>query len=106
MSILVTGGAGYIGSHTVLELLSKGEHVVVVDNLVNSSEGMCDRMQECMITSRINVPCIIGTMNIYYYHGLSYQYVINNDNENNTNNNNNNNDKNNKNNASCKCCSQ
>ncbi|MFC3773578.1 UDP-glucose 4-epimerase GalE [Paenibacillus sp. GCM10012303] len=34
MTILVTGGAGYIGSHTVAELISRGEHVVVVDNLV------------------------------------------------------------------------
>jgi UDP-glucose 4-epimerase len=34
MAILVTGGAGYIGSHTVAELLAKGEEVVVVDNLI------------------------------------------------------------------------
>ncbi|MDF2657682.1 MAG: UDP-glucose 4-epimerase GalE [Paenibacillus sp.] len=34
MTILVTGGAGYIGSHTVAELISRGENVVVVDNLV------------------------------------------------------------------------
>jgi UDP-glucose 4-epimerase len=33
MSVLVTGGAGYIGSHTVLELLDAGENVVIVDNL-------------------------------------------------------------------------
>lgn len=38
MKILVTGGAGYIGSHTVIELQAAGHDVVVVDNLVNSSE--------------------------------------------------------------------
>ncbi|MBO7373091.1 MAG: NAD-dependent epimerase/dehydratase family protein, partial [Oscillospiraceae bacterium] len=37
MTILVTGGAGYIGSHTCVELLNKGYDVVVIDNLVNSS---------------------------------------------------------------------
>ena len=33
MAILVTGGTGYIGSHTVVELLNAGERVVIVDNL-------------------------------------------------------------------------
>ena len=36
MNILVTGGAGYIGSHTIIELLASGHGVVVVDNLSNS----------------------------------------------------------------------
>ena len=37
MKILVTGGAGYIGSHTCVELLEAGHDVVIVDNLYNSS---------------------------------------------------------------------
>ena len=36
-TILVTGGCGYIGSHTVLQLLEQGYNVVVIDNLSNSS---------------------------------------------------------------------
>lgn len=46
MNILVTGGAGYIGSHTVLELLGAGHDVVVVDNLFNSKEESLRRVQE------------------------------------------------------------
>ncbi|KAK6158405.1 hypothetical protein DH2020_005719 [Rehmannia glutinosa] len=45
-SILVTGGAGYIGSHTVLQLLLGGYKAVVVDNLDNSSEIAIKRVQE------------------------------------------------------------
>ncbi len=46
MKILVTGGAGYIGSHTCIELLQAGHEVVVVDNLVNSKEESLKRVQE------------------------------------------------------------
>lgn len=45
MSVLVTGGAGYIGSHTVLELLQQGDDVVVVDNLSNSSLHSLSRVE-------------------------------------------------------------
>ena len=45
MSILVTGGTGYIGSHTVVELLSVGEEVVIVDNLYNSKLCVLDRIE-------------------------------------------------------------
>lgn len=44
--ILVTGGAGYIGSHTILLLLEQGYDVVVVDNLVNASMVSLDRVAE------------------------------------------------------------
>lgn len=46
MSILVTGGAGYIGSHTVVELLNKGEDIVIVDNFVNSKPEVLDRIKK------------------------------------------------------------
>jgi UDP-glucose 4-epimerase len=46
MKILVTGGAGYIGSHTCVELLQAGYDVVVVDNLYNSSAKSIDRIKE------------------------------------------------------------
>ncbi len=46
MHIFVTGGAGYIGSHTVLELLNAGHNVTVVDNLSNSSEESLRRVQK------------------------------------------------------------
>jgi len=46
MNILVTGGAGYIGSHTCVELLNAGHNVTVVDNLYNSKEEALKRVQE------------------------------------------------------------
>lgn len=46
MTVLVTGGAGYIGSHTCVELLEQGMDVVVIDNLVNSSAKSLDRVEQ------------------------------------------------------------
>lgn len=57
MTILITGGAGYIGSHTALELLQAGCAVVIVDNLSNASPKVLDRLAQ------------IGGKNIPFYQG-------------------------------------
>jgi UDP-glucose 4-epimerase len=44
-NILITGGTGYIGSHTVIELISAGHHVFIIDNLCNSKASVIDRIE-------------------------------------------------------------
>jgi len=46
MSILVTGGAGYIGSHTVVELLNLNKEVIIVDNFSNSNPIVLDKIKK------------------------------------------------------------
>ena len=46
MAVLVTGGTGYIGSHTVVELLNNGYDVVIVDNFINSKPEVLNRIYQ------------------------------------------------------------
>lgn len=75
MAILVTGGAGYIGSHTVLTLLEKGEDVVVLDNLVNASAVALDRVETLTgktVTFCQGDVCDAGTLReIFARHNIS-----------------------------------
>jgi UDP-glucose 4-epimerase len=66
LKILVTGGAGYIGSHTCLELLEAGHEVVVLDNLINSKEESLKRVQE--ITGK---PLIFYRVDLLDRHALT-----------------------------------
>jgi UDP-glucose 4-epimerase len=45
MNILLTGGVGYIGSHTVVELINAGHNVIIVDNLINSNISVLDKIE-------------------------------------------------------------
>lgn len=58
--ILITGGAGYIGSHTALELLNEGFDVLIYDNLCNSSRESVRRVEE--LTGR-SITFIEGDVN-------------------------------------------
>ena len=54
-SVLVTGGLGYLGSHTVVQLINKGYSVIVIDNLINSDQNVLDRIQK--ITGTVPIFC-------------------------------------------------
>jgi UDP-glucose 4-epimerase len=65
MNILVTGGTGYIGSHTVVALIEAGHHVVIVDNLSNSKAEVVNRLEH-----------ITGTRPIFYQADLCDQPAL------------------------------
>ena len=67
MVIFVTGGAGYIGSHTILELLNNGHDVVSIDNFVNSSIESLKRVEQ--ITNK-------KIISYFYFSSFFYLFVI------------------------------
>ena len=69
MSILVTGGAGYIGSHTCIEMQNAGYDVIVIDNLDNSSSESLKRVEK--ITGKKISPKIEG-----YIHGIGMVLLL------------------------------
>lgn len=54
-SVLLAGGAGYIGSHTAVELLADDIDVIIIDNLYNSNRQVIDRMMPACIRDYIHV---------------------------------------------------
>ena len=57
--LLLTGGAGFIGSHTSLILLEKGYEVVILDSLVNSSNSVIEKIQEIVSKKIQNIKIIL-----------------------------------------------
>ena len=72
MHILVTGGCGFIGSHTCLTLLKKGYFITIIDSNINSSSISIDKIEEiandekCCLENKINFIKNINIMKIKY----------------------------------------
>lgn len=65
--VLVTGGAGYIGSHCVLELLEAGYEPVVIDNFHNAIRGKPDHSKQCFLILRFYFMHNIFIWNVFFF---------------------------------------
>lgn len=74
MSILLTGGAGYIGTHTAIELLNIGHEVIIIDNFVNSNINAISRIEQIAgkhVTIYSGDVCDIATLeNVFLHHSV------------------------------------
>jgi len=74
MAVLLTGGAGYIGSHTAVELISAGEQVIIADDLSNSGGDVIDRITEITGTRpafyRVNVSDRAAVEHVFSHHDV------------------------------------
>lgn len=73
-SVLVTGGLGYLGSHTVVQLMNKGYSVIVIDNLINSDQNVLDRIQK--ITGTVPIFCKGDIRNSHFLDQVFNQNTI------------------------------
>jgi UDP-glucose 4-epimerase len=73
-SVVVTGGLGYLGSHTVVQLMNKGYSVIVIDNLINSDQNVLDRIQK--ITGTVPIFCKGDIRNSHFLDQVFNQYTI------------------------------
>jgi len=75
MQFLVTGGTGYIGSHTVIELINDGHSVVILDSLVNSSFDSISRIEK-ITNSSFNIEFNSGKENFFYKGDISDKVLL------------------------------
>lgn len=70
--VLVTGGAGYIGSHCVLELLEAGYEPVVIDNFHNAIRGKPDHSKQCFLILRFYFMHNIFIWNVFFFFSVRF----------------------------------